>query len=109
MRRRTVLQGMGGAFAMAAGLARLEGQAASGVCFELRVYHAAEGKMDALLTRFRDHTMALFARHGITSVGYWVPVDDGPLKGRMLYYMLKYPSRAEATPPGSPPRSAPAA
>jgi hypothetical protein len=34
------------------------------------VYHAAEGKMDALLARFRDHKTKLFARHGITSVAY---------------------------------------
>ena len=64
--------------------------------FELRVYHASEGKMDALLARFRDHTTKLFARHGITSVAYWTPVDDGALKGSTLYYVLKYPSREEA-------------
>ncbi len=73
------------------------GQEASGAVFELRVYHAAEGKLDALLARFRDHTMALFTKHGITSVGYWVPVDEGELKGRTLFYLLKYPSREEAT------------
>jgi hypothetical protein len=86
-----------GAAAMLAGLARLKGEAAGGACFELRVYHAADGKMDALLKRFREHTMALFARHGITSVAYWVPVDDGELKGRTLFYLLKYPSREEGT------------
>ena len=65
--------------------------------FELRIYHANEGKLPALLARFRDHTMALFTRHGITSVAYWLPTDDGPLKDRTLFYMLKYPSREEAT------------
>jgi hypothetical protein len=94
MERRAVLQG---AAAMTA-LLGMDGfaQSGGGAVFELRVYHAAEGKMDALLKRFREHTMGLFTRHGITSVGYWVPVDDGPLKGRTLYYMLKYPSREEA-------------
>jgi hypothetical protein len=96
MKRRAMLQGMGAA-TMFAGLAKLEGQASGGACFELRVYHAAEGKMDDLLKRFREHTMALFAKHGITSVGYWLPTDDGPLKGRTLYYLLKYPSREEGT------------
>lgn len=64
--------------------------------FELRVYTAAEGKLDELLARFRDHTMAIFARHGMVSVAYWTAVDE-PLKGRMLYYVLKHPSREAAT------------
>ncbi len=63
--------------------------------FELRVYHTAEGRLPALLARFRDHTVGLFARHGITSVAYWTPLDD-PLKGRTLFYILKFPSREEA-------------
>ena len=86
------------ASAMATGLMGAEGlaQGADGAVFELRVYTASEGKLPALLARFRDHTVALFARHGITSVAYWPPVDDGPLKGRTLIYMLKYPSREEA-------------
>jgi hypothetical protein len=90
-----MLQGMA---AMAAAMG-LEGQAqsaGSGAVFELRVYHCYEGKLPGLLKRFREHTMALFERHGITNVGYWTPVDDGPLKDRTLFYMIKYPSREEA-------------
>jgi hypothetical protein len=64
--------------------------------FELRVYHANEGKLDDLLKRFRDHTITIFNRHDMTSVGYWVPMDE-PLKGRTLYYMLAFPSREAAT------------
>ena len=67
----------------------------AGAVFELRVYHTAEGRLPALLARFRDHTVGLFTRHGITSVAYWTPVDD-PLKGRTLFYILKFPSREEA-------------
>src|SRR5580692_12384820 len=59
--------------------------------FELRTYHAAPGKLDALNARFRDHTMKLFERHGITNVGYWLPVDN---TNYVLIYMLAYPSRA---------------
>jgi hypothetical protein len=65
--------------------------------FELRVYHCNEGKLPDLLARFRDHTVALFTRHGITSIAYWTPTDDGPLKDQTLFYILKYPSREEAT------------
>lgn len=64
--------------------------------FELRVYHANEGKLDDLLKRFRDHTITIFNRYDMTSVGYWVPTDE-PLKGRTLYYMLAFPSREAAT------------
>lgn len=64
--------------------------------YELRIYHAAEGKLDALLTRFRDHTMRLFEKHGIKNVAYWLPTDD-PLKGKTLVYMLAHPSREAAT------------
>jgi NIPSNAP len=44
--------------------------------FELRTYHTYEGKLDALLTRFRDHTVDIFNRHGMTSIGYWLPTDE---------------------------------
>jgi hypothetical protein len=43
--------------------------------YELRTYTCNEGKLDALKTRFRDHTIEIFKRHGIESVGYWVPQD----------------------------------
>ena len=64
--------------------------------YELRIYHAAPGKLDALLARFRDHTDKLFARHGMKSVAYWTPVDE-PQKGNTLIYILQHPSRAAAT------------
>jgi hypothetical protein len=64
--------------------------------YELRIYHANEGKLDALLARFRDHTVAIFDRHGLKSVAYWTPTDE-PLKGRTLIYILKHPSREAAT------------
>lgn len=58
--------------------------------YEMRVYYAAEGKLDALHARFRDHTIKLFEKHGITNVGYWVPIENPE---RMLVYFLAYPSR----------------
>ena len=64
--------------------------------FELRVYHAAEGKLPELLARFRDHTDKLFAKHGLKSVAYWTPVDE-PQKNNTLIYILQHPSREAAT------------
>ena len=59
-------------------------------CFELRTYTASPGKLDALHARFRDHTNALFIKHGMTIVGYWEPND----KPDTLVYMLAYKDRA---------------
>ena len=59
--------------------------------YELRTYHAHDGKLDALHARFRDHTVALFEKHGMTNVGYFTPVED---EGRTLVYLLSHPDRA---------------
>jgi len=98
MNRREVLQGMGAAMMLAAasGAEAQSGSAKSEVVYELRIYHANEGKLDALLARFRDHTIAIFSRHGLKLVGFWTPTDE-PLKGRTLIYILKHPSREAAT------------
>jgi NIPSNAP len=64
--------------------------------YELRVYHAAAGKLPELLARFRDHTINLFSKHGIKSVAYWTLTDD-PGKSNTLIYLLQHPSRDAAT------------
>ena len=64
--------------------------------FELRTYTAAPGKLDALIARFRDHTNALFAKHGMTIVGFWVPTDAEKSKNTLIY-ILAFPSREAAT------------
>ncbi len=58
--------------------------------FEMRTYFAAPGKLEDLNARFRNHTTKLFEKHGITNLGYWVPVDNTDNK---LVYVLAYPSR----------------
>lgn len=59
-------------------------------CFEMRTYYAAPGKLEALNARFRNHTVKLFEKHGITNIGYWVPAENPDSK---LIYVLAYPSR----------------
>lgn len=62
--------------------------------YELRTYYPAQGKSNALNNRFRDHTMALFAKHGMTNVAYWNEMaSDAAPEGRLIY-VLAYPSRA---------------
>jgi len=60
--------------------------------FELRTY---EGKLPELLARFRNHTMKLFERHGMTNIAYWVP-QDAPGSQNTLIYVLAHASREAA-------------
>ena len=64
--------------------------------YELRIYHAAPGKLGELLARFRDHTTKLFEKHGMKVIAYWTPLDE-PERGNMLIYILQHPSREAAT------------
>jgi hypothetical protein len=63
--------------------------------YELRLYHVHEAKMEVLKARFGDHTDAIFKRHNMKSVGYWVP-EDAPESQNLFVYILEHPSRAEA-------------
>ena len=110
MKRRTLLKGIPGAALLpsavwAAGFATSENSglssriadatAGSSGVYELRVYHAAPGRLGDLLARFRDHTVQIFRRHGIESVAYWTPTDE-PEKSKTLIYILHHPSREAA-------------
>jgi hypothetical protein len=59
--------------------------------YELRIYYAAPGKLDALHARFRDHTMKLFEKHGLANVGYFVPVGEN--KENKLVYWISAPNK----------------
>ena len=59
--------------------------------YELRTYTCNEGKLEALKARFRDHTIEIFKRHGIESVGYWIP-QDPVLSKTTLIYIVVHPS-----------------
>jgi hypothetical protein len=63
--------------------------------FEIRTYTCNEGKLPDLLARFRNHTVQIFEKHGMTSIGYWVP-QDAPLSQNTLIYILAHPSREAA-------------
>jgi len=81
--------------AMILGFNALHGANPSHHVYELRMYHVHDGKMDALQARFRDHTDALFKRHNMKSIGYWVP-EDPPSSQNLFVYILEHPSRQEA-------------
>jgi hypothetical protein len=99
VKRRTLLQALPAATLLPASLWAASQQdnsthASTGV-YELRVYHAAPGKLGDLLSRFREHTIKLFDRHGMKSVAYWTPLDE-PEKSNTLIYILQHPSREAA-------------
>jgi hypothetical protein len=68
---------------------------AAGPVYELRTYTAAPGKFDALNTRFRDHTIRIFARYGVKNITYWT-TTEGPLVGNTLVYVIPHASREAA-------------
>lgn len=69
--------------------------AQAGRVFELRTYVVPEDKLGALNTRFRDHTMRLFQKHGITNIAYFTP-QDAPQRATTLVYLIAHPSREAA-------------
>jgi len=68
---------------------KMKNVAADSRCFELRTYtvsSASGSNADLLHARFREHTNALFKKHGMTIVGFWQPVA----KPDQLIYILAY-------------------
>ena len=84
------------AFAAAFVLAPSGARAEDDRVFELRIYRTNEGKLDDLLARFRDHTCALFEKHGIENIGYWLPVHEEDGAGNTLIYVIAHKSRDAA-------------
>jgi hypothetical protein len=62
--------------------------------YELRTYRAHPGKLDALVARFRDHTVRLFAKHQMELAGFFVK-DSAEDEGTLVY-LLSFPDRAAA-------------
>ena len=67
--------------------------------FELRTYTATPGNLGNLHARFRDHTIKLFEKHGMTNIGYWGLAADQKGSDVTLIYILahKSPEAAKAS------------
>ena len=61
--------------------------------YELRIYHAAPGKLPGIVNRFADHTLGFWQRYGIRQVGFWTVLIGE--NNHDLYYMLEWESLAE--------------
>ncbi len=102
MKRRTLLQSIPAAAMLPTSLWAVSQTDRGGpmpsatTVYELRAYSAAPGKLPELLTRFREHTVKLFEKHGMKNVAYWTPVDE-PGKSNTLIYILRHESREAAT------------
>jgi len=64
--------------------------------YELRIYTTNEGKLPDLLKRFREHTCKLFEKHGMTNIGYWVPMEKADGAENTLIYIISHKSRVAA-------------
>lgn len=60
--------------------------------FELRTYKATKYNLGLLLARFRNHTLGLFAKHGMSNLIYWTQTD----KDDALVYLLAHRSKEAA-------------
>ena len=67
----------------------------TGRLLELRTYYAMPGKLEDIHKRFREHTLQIFAKHGMTVVGFWGPVYKKDGSEDRLVYMLSFKDRAE--------------
>ncbi len=61
--------------------------------YELRVYHAAPGKLASLSKRFETITVRMFEKHGIRPLGFWTTVIGA--SNNDLTYLLEWESLAE--------------
>jgi hypothetical protein len=82
---------------LGAGFAQLRAAqpAANDRVFEIRTYYCFPGRLDALNKRFREHTMRMFEKHGMTNVAYWT-FQDSPAKENTLIYVISHASREQA-------------
>jgi hypothetical protein len=86
----------GAGFAMHALLAPAPVAAQAPRVFEIRTYTSPDAaKLQALHTRFRDHTRRIFEKHGMTNVAYFSP-HDAPLSQNTLIDVIAHASREQA-------------
>jgi hypothetical protein len=98
VKRRTLLKSIPAAPLVSAALLAASKDAMAkdpSTVYELRIYHAAPGKLPDLLRRFREHTIKLFSKHRMKSIAYWTPID-APESSNTLIYVLRHPNREAA-------------
>ena len=69
-------------------------QGIKGMIYELRIYHSMPGRLPALLSRFQNHTLRIWEKHGIRQAGFWTTLI-GASESNQLTYLLAWDSVAE--------------
>ncbi len=67
----------------------------SATVYELRTYTPHEDKLEALQTRFRDHTLKIFESHGMANIGYWL-TEKKEGEAQKLVYMIAHKDKKAA-------------
>ena len=60
---------------------------------ELRVYRCVPGRLPNLLARFQNHTLRIWAKHGIRQAGFWTTLVGE--SNQDLTYLVEWDSLAE--------------
>ena len=55
--------------------------------FEMRTYTPTTDKLPNVLARFRDHTLKLFKKHGMTNIAYFTTVEKEAIQPKLLYWV----------------------
>ncbi|MEH1887703.1 NIPSNAP family protein [Nostoc sp.] len=64
-----------------------------GMIYELRIYQSMPRRLPALLSRFQNHTLRIWEKHGIRQAGFWTTLIGE--SNQQLTYMLAWDSMAE--------------
>ncbi len=61
--------------------------------YELRIYRCVPGRLPALISRFQNHTLRIWEKHGIRQAGFWTTLIGE--SNQQLTYMLAWDSLAD--------------
>ncbi len=71
---------------LAPGLNEMMMPSKSGI-FQMRVYTCFDGRIDNLITRFKDHTQELFERQGLKNYPYWLTTEKEGGQSKLVYLL----------------------
>jgi hypothetical protein len=63
--------------------------------FELRTYTCTPNKLPNLVSRFKNHTLKLFEKHGMENIAYFVTEEQDGTQSKLVY-LLAHKSEAAA-------------
>ena len=59
----------------------------NGRLFELRTYTCLPGRLPNLTTRFKDHTLNLFEKHGMENIAYFNSIENDGAQSKLVYLL----------------------